>query len=327
MNKIFLTTLILTSITSLALARKDYYSSTTITSDVYDSYGVMVDYPSSAGNVSTTKGNVVIDFAEGVSLETGRFTIYGTGSSVNFLGNNNIKVSNLSIMGGAGTTGASFTAVNSTIIADQITLREGGTSITLTDCSTTVNGKMAINPNSTLTINGGTFIAAEFSQTGAAYKENVADVNIINGAKFTLTETESYAHNNAFNIYVDSTSTFDSTQKSGFYGTLTFEAGATVDLAGDSTITDVKLIVDDITQAGDISSYFETITMAGVELDSVLTSENFSTIVDKSTGKEYAIDTDVSGNFVVGSEIPEPSTYAMIFGALALAFVVYRRRK
>lgn len=71
MNKIFLTTLILTSITSLALARKDYYSSTTITSDVYDSYGVMVDYPSSAGNVSTTKGNVVIDFAEGVSLETG----------------------------------------------------------------------------------------------------------------------------------------------------------------------------------------------------------------------------------------------------------------
>lgn len=327
MKKIFLTTLILTSITTLTFARKDYNSSDTIGSDVFDDYGVMVDYPSSPGNTSTTKGNVVINFAEGVSLETGRFTIYGTGSSANFLGNNNIKVSNLSIMGGAGATGASFTAVDSVIIADEINLREGGTSITLTDCSTTVNGKMVLNPYSTLTINGGTFIAAEFSQTGAHYKENIADVNIINGAKFTLTETESYAHNNGFNIYVDSTSTFDSTQKSGFYGTLTFEAGATVDLARDSTITDFILVVDDITQAGDVSSYFETITMAGIELDSVLTSENFSTIVDKSTGKEYAVDTDASGNFVVGSQIPEQSTYAAIFGTIALGFVAYRRRK
>ena len=35
----------------------------------------------------------------------------------------------------------------------------------------------------------------------------------------------------------------------------------------------------------------------------------------------------IDGNTIIGSMVPEPSTYAAIFGALAIAFAAYRRRK
>ncbi len=42
---------------------------------------------------------------------------------------------------------------------------------------------------------------------------------------------------------------------------------------------------------------------------------------------EYYLAIDDSGNISLGSAVPEPSTYATIFGVLALGFVAYRRRK
>lgn len=313
---------------ALVNARTDYNQSVTITENVSDSYGFFIDYPTSPGNVSTTRGNVVVNFAEGVSLKAPySFTIYGTGSSANFLGNNTIEAGTISVMGGAGETGASLTAVNSTINASSISLREGGTGITLTNCTTTIAGKMVINTDSTLIVSGGSFVAEEFSQTGAASKETVADVKILNGASFKLTETESYAHNQAFNIYVDSTSTFDTAQKSAYYGKLTFEAGAAVKLSENSTITEVALVVDDVSQVEDIGACFENIKLGDQALNLVLSTEQFTSILDKKTGTEYAVTKEADGSFKLGSPIPEPSAFGLLAGLAALAFVGARRRR
>ena len=52
--------------------------------------------------------------------------------------------------------------------------------------------------------------------------------------------------------------------------------------------------------------------------------------IDKASGKYYFAKfaaEDGTGEFSVMFSVPEPSTWAAIFGALALAFAIYRRRK
>ena len=63
---------------------------------------------------------------------------------------------------------------------------------------------------------------------------------------------------------------------------------------------------------------------------SALEDKTALTVID-SNGQEWATENLSSENgilsFEKGAAIPEPSTYAVIFGAIALGFVAYRRRK
>lgn len=72
----------------------------------------------------------------------------------------------------------------------------------------------------------------------------------------------------------------------------------------------------------------ESITNASLReiLDSGLTY----TYIDKATGQQYTAnftEGDADGSMYVTFEVPEPATWAAIFGALALALAIYRRRK
>lgn len=60
-------------------------------------------------------------------------------------------------------------------------------------------------------------------------------------------------------------------------------------------------------------------------LNGVVETENVKLYFDEEDGKCY----DISGNilYLNVQVVPEPATYAAIFGALALAFAAYRRRK
>lgn len=66
-------------------------------------------------------------------------------------------------------------------------------------------------------------------------------------------------------------------------------------------------------------------------LSSLQDEAGASLTVKDSSGQEWSLASkDFSDNtlsFVVGSQVPEPATYAAIFGTLALAFAAYRRRK
>ncbi len=76
---------------------------------------------------------------------------------------------------------------------------------------------------------------------------------------------------------------------------------------------------DKIYSAVDLTT-FNDITVNGTALSTLLTDGT----IDVDTGSYD----DVSYNYVYSLvTVPEPSTYALIFGALALSFVAYRRRK
>ena len=81
---------------------------------------------------------------------------------------------------------------------------------------------------------------------------------------------------------------------------------------------------------------------ASVNLNSIFGSSTTVVLTALKDGKEFSVSdshsewnldsvtfgSDGNVSFVVGSQVvPEPSTYAAIFGALALAFAAYRRRK
>ncbi|MBO5782330.1 MAG: PEP-CTERM sorting domain-containing protein [Opitutales bacterium] len=89
--------------------------------------------------------------------------------------------------------------------------------------------------------------------------------------------------------------------------------------------TSFELVIDDISTLQDkqLNEYFETITLAGNSIENLLTSENL-TVLDKESGILFDVSISDSGIITL---VPESSTYAAIFGALALAFAAYRRRK
>ena len=81
---------------------------------------------------------------------------------------------------------------------------------------------------------------------------------------------------------------------------------------------------------------------ASVDLNSIFGSSTTVVLTALNSGKEFSVSdshsewnldsvtfgSDGNVSFVVGSQVvPEPATYAAIFGALALAFAAYRRRK
>ncbi len=316
-NIIYLKTLIasvlLTSVcASTSFARTEYTVNTLVTSDVTDSW-VVVDYPTMAGNMSTTRGNVVVTVENGVSVKAEHLNVYGTGSSLVFLGNNQVNVGSIALFGGAGSTGSSIEFHNSKV---------------------TVSGKITINTGTKLVIDGGSFAADSFSQTGASSIDTCADIKVVNGANLTLNgEGKSYAKQ-SHNIYVDSTSSFTSTAQDSFYGSLTVEAGATVSLVESSKaeFENITLVLDD-TIAGSGSeldlSGFNNIKIG--EETIVLSSLSENLVVQDKNGQQYQVSFDESGSCstgeYIGTAVPEPSTYAMIFGVLSLGFAMYRRRK
>ncbi len=114
-------------------------------------------------------------------------------------------------------------------------------------------------------------------------------------------------------------------------GVINFAKGSSIVLEDGSTLTlsETEFILADGVDATSILTAGEnsTIVMAGYsneEAESAFASmfkdSNGDTIKDLGTSFE-------NFNIVGGAAVPEPSTYAAIFGALALGFAIYRRRK
>ena len=116
--------------------------------------------------------------------------------------------------------------------------------------------------------------------------------------------------------------------------TLTVAADATVSASG-FDFDKLTIVLDEDFSQGDTGS-IDLATIFGSSSSLVMSalesqSDSKLTIKD-SSGKEFNLASEnISGStisFEVGSQVvPEPATYATIFGALALAFVAYRRRR
>ena len=109
---------------------------------------------------------------------------------------------------------------------------------------------------------------------------------------------------------------------------------AKVSLANGTDFEKLILSFDSDFSQGDTSSVdLETIfgSSTSIVLSALQNETGASLTVKDSSGQEWSLAskdfTDNTLSFVVGSQVPEPATVAAIFGAVALAFAVYRRRK
>ena len=118
-------------------------------------------------------------------------------------------------------------------------------------------------------------------------------------------------------------------------GSIELLNGALFELSDDVTLTlsdEVSIIFDANTDVSGIEDLMiigngSTIVMAGYESDADAQAA-FVNLFQDSEGKGVDWSSDSVANFVVaGPAVPEPSTYAVIFGAFALIFAAYRRRK
>ncbi len=179
------------------------------------------------------------------------------------------------------------------------------------------------------------------------------------GETFTIAKYEPKDGSTTFSLSDSGISAKLTTNSTINGGTIIFEDGETLQLSdgvklevsGDTVIDNGTIIFGEnasITVSENselvIADGTEFVLSEGVTVDSVLSTETGSTIVmagyetdeeaqqafgnmfvDES-GKVVTFDTS-NYNVIGGTAIPEPSTYAVIFGSLALGFVAYCRRK
>ena len=109
---------------------------------------------------------------------------------------------------------------------------------------------------------------------------------------------------------------------------ITLEEGATLELGENSTIT-VNLGEDftgtttliSVADGATLTQGGESVSLAG--LQEKMTVTYMGETLDDS---QWAFDAE-TGKLISSVAVPEPAEWAMILGALALGFVVYRRRK
>ncbi len=297
-KSLFASVSLLTLCALVSFARIDFTASTTVTSDLNDSWGIVVDYPKQAGNISTTRGDVVVTVGKGVAVTASNsLNVYGSGSSIVFLGNNQINVSQIQIYGGASTTGASMEFYNSTINATDIYVRAAGASLCLKDSNVTLNGKLNFTTGATLVIDGGSITADSFSQIGVSSKNTCADIKLLNGAKLDLTGVgKSYAMQ-SHNIYVDSTSSFTSTAQDHYYGEISVESDSTVSFSANSKVENLKFVLkDDVVSSTGSELDLSAFDNVKIGTDSVLLSSITDIIVQDKNKQQYEMYFDQDSN-------------------------------
>ena len=169
----------------------------------------------------------------------------------------------------------------------------------------------------------------------------------LNGKVFTVSESKQIEAGVEVPTVVENNGIVEIKSEEATSVSMAFNAdSATVNKVVENTVDLASAIGEEFVQMGayefDVSmEEGDTVVLSFYVGDSTLKTSDFS-IFHKQDGGQWSKADDVSGisydgeflSFVVShfssygyAAIPEPSTYAMIFGAIALGFVVYRRRK
>lgn len=154
------------------------------------------------------------------------------------------------------------------------------------------------------------------------------EISVDSGAKIKADKVS------ASDIFVGSGSSLAATTSMKVENLLSVASDSTVSVSPNG-ISFEKLIVN-------FAEDFVEGESASVDLNSIFGSSTTVVLAALEDGKEFSVSdshsewnldsvtfgSDGNVSFVVGSQVvPEPATYAAIFGALALAFAAYRRRK
>lgn len=278
---------------------RGYYKKFTgdLTADVSNCYIKQI-YPNFNSDVFT--GNVYINIHEGAEIEK-----ISTPYVDSHIGTTNLymdggKVGNATFTDESTITLVGNTAEATSIGATKIYIGTDSQAYSGTVSSSVVGDEVYISKNSVLTTN-----SISYSRDGSKlYVDDNASVIFTGGMSYT--RGQEWNVSSSANISVID--------------------NKTVKLDFDSNFTLNILLAEDFDATSlNLSDIFEdTITFSGT-----MDETNFSLLDHNGNKLEgFELTTDETGSYIINNiVVPEPATYAAIFGALALAFAAYRRRK
>ena len=258
------------------------------------------------GNVTTIAFDSTTGTVDGINVSNGGVTNITNGSAIT------LKVNDF-YTGGTHTltvSDSSFTVEKNFIVTSNATLNFTAATVDINTGMRFSSGTLMLNAtDSAIIVRDGTYGGG--TTTAIAVGDGqAATINLVNSTIETALSDSIDIRNASSEINI---SMMDEADVAITTGVLNFTGILTIDFAG-MNLTEDK--------------YFTLIsaTNAGVLFDALNASGNI--IVDGlAVGESYAWDVTSGSIGIHFYAIPEPSTYAAIFGALALAFAVYRRRK
>lgn len=278
---------------------RGYYKKFTgdLTADVSNCYIKQI-YPNFNSDVFT--GNVYINIHEGAEIEK-----ISTPYVDSHIGTTNLymdggKVGNATFTDESTITLVGNTAEATSIGATKIYIGTDSQAYSGTVSSSVVGDEVYISKNSVLTTN-----SISYSRDGSKlYVDDNASVIFTGGMSYT--RGQEWNVSSSANISVID--------------------NKTVKLDFDSNFTLNILLAEDFDSTSlNLSDIFEdTITFSGT-----MDETNFSLLDHNGNKLEgFELTKDETGAYIINNiVVPEPAAYAAIFGALALAFAAYRRRK
>ena len=289
---------------------------------------------------------VNVSVAEGVSITASSYLMIYEGNSITFRCGNTVNGGTVSVR-----KNSALYAEDTTFNIKEITFMDDGSNSVLKNCTFTVEEFTIMTEDSgSLVLDNTTITAGDWNGHPGGVKpyDGLFNITLKNGSTLHITDAPSYGFNGGANFHLEGESslTANSSIASGsdiFVGsgcsfnidgelettkTITVASDAKIDA---SSISFEKLQIsfsEDLSSGDDVS--LDLAGIFGENADGVaaaLESGKEFTVID-ANGNEYAAKFNETGGSVhIGGQIPEPSTYAAIFGALTLAFAAYRRRK
>lgn len=315
-----------------------------ISSDISDSW-VKIGVDPQTAKPPHPIVNVYVD--RGVSITASSYLMIYENNSITFRGENTVNGGTVSVR-----ENSALYAEDTTFNINEITFMGDGSDSVLKNCTLNVKEfTIRAEASGSLVLDNTKIMAGDWSghPGGAGLYDGLFNVTLKNGSTLDITDAPSYGFSGGANFHLEggSSLTANSSIASGsniFVGsgcsfnidgelettkTITVASDATIDA---NSISFEKLQVSfskDLSEGSDENFNFADIfgENAGIVLSALEGGKEF-TVID-ANGNEYAAEFDETGGGVIhiGGQIPEPSTYAAIFGALALAFAAYRRRK
>lgn len=340
-TKIVLMALLLGSASAFGL---DYTTDgEVISSQISDSW-VKIGVNPQAANPPYPTVNVYVD--RGVSITASSYLMIYENNSITFRGGNTVNGGTVSVR-----KNSALYAEDTIFNINQITFMEDGSNSVLKNCTFNVDKFTIMTEDSgSLVLDNTKITAGAWAGHSGVVKpyDGLFNITLKNGSTLDITDAPSYGFNGGANFHLEGGSSLTANSSIASGSNIFVGSGCSFNIDGELETTKTITVASDAKiNASSIS--FEKLQMSFSKDLSEGSDENFNfaaifgenagvvaaaleggkefTVID-SNGNEYAAEFDETGGVIhIGGQIPEPSTYAAVFGALALACAMYRRRK
>ena len=341
-TKIVLMALLLGSASAFGL---DYTTDgEVISSDISDSWVKIGVNPQTEKPPYPTV-NVYVD--RGVSITASSYLMIYENNSITFRGENTVNGGTVSVR-----KNSALYAEDTTFNINQIVFMDDGSNSVLKNCTFNVKKFSIMTEDSGSLVLDNTKITTSDWYGGTQLHDGLFNITLKNGSTLNITDAPSYGFNGGANFHLEGGSSLTANSSIASGSDIFVGSGCSFNIGGELETTKTITVASDATiDASSIS--FEKLIVnfaedfvegesASVDLNSIFGSSTTVVLAALNSGKEFSVSdshsewnldsvtfgSDGNVSFVVGSQVvPEPATYAAIFGALALAFAAYRRRK